>query len=97
VKREHSDFIRRVMNGEIYTGLSGEAMARWALGWTDAPADHPHDRGDLGRCMNVYWAAPSDLRPMMRGWLTEQARRLRVAVDFQTPTFYEPHRYRRRT
>jgi hypothetical protein len=93
VRAEYADFIRRVANGELYTGTSGTAMAQWAVGWhgdESKPRDYPRDGGDFGRCMNVYWAAPDELKPMMRTWLQKQG----FPADFNHRSFYGPgHRY----
>lgn len=75
--REGVDFLRRVEAGEIYTGLSGVALARWAVGLNDEPIDRPYDRADMARCLNVYWSAPDALKPMMRERIEQWNKRLR--------------------
>lgn len=92
-------FLRRVMGGEVYTGLSGEALARWAVGLDDEPRDHPWDRGDLARCMNVYWSAPESLRPKIRQKLEEWVRLLsnyahgEVGGRYPGPVDFDIRRY----
>lgn len=95
------NWLRRIMAGEVYTGLSGEALALFAVGIHDLPRGTPHDAADFARCMNVYWSAPIALQAKMLPQLEAWDKRLRDSalgvaswrwrpVDLTAPTYYEP-------
>lgn len=86
---EGVDFLRRVMAGEIYTGMSGDGLARWAVGLTDHLRHTPLDKADLARCMNIYWTAPTSLRSKISGQVSEWAEDILThPVDFTVRRYY---------
>lgn len=72
VEPEDLEFLQRVAKGEIGTGLSSKALALYALGLNGELKDawgffaRPADKGDMGRCWDVYNAAPEHLQEKMR-------------------------------
>lgn len=54
------------------TGVSSDALLRYAMTGVLSEYDHPHDRGDLDRCERLFAAAPRHLQrkmePILIGW-----------------------------
>lgn len=92
-------FMEQILRGEIATGVSSEALAQHALGI--APLSRPGtlaqnqgvrplDRGDFGRCMKTYHAAPKHLQRKMRWVLDDWALVLRQEAGYNTEDYRSP-------
>lgn len=82
-------FMEKIMRDEIATGISSHALALHALGIQPMSRPlpdwgRPLDRGDYGRCMKTYHAAPRHLQRKMRWVLDDWGRMLREDANHKT-------------